>query len=345
MIYPWHEESWTRIAGNRETLHHGVLLTGQSGIGKPEFALALSERLLCQSAGRSSPDSCGQCQSCRLFGSGSHPDFHAITTEQDSAGARYPLLSQYSNRYQDSAQRDRKTRHGRVINIDQVRLLIERFSTFSHISGTKVALIHPADRMNMNTANALLKLLEEPPDNSVLILVTSEPGRLPATIRSRCMGQPLAAPDRESALQWLAQFATAESGKTALHLAGGGPIGAKYLIDQGYLEQHEKYLSGIMGMYNHQTGAIDLAEQLAKLDFEIILKWFQRFVVDLVLWRVAGAEPYWSGQVAGNRKKESVEKLCGLYDKITGYRKISREPLNQQLAIEEMVFAFQRSLA
>ncbi len=345
MIYPWNKESWTRIAGNREKLHHGVLLTGQPGIGKPEFALALSELLLCQSAEMSPPAPCRQCQSCRLFQSGSHPDFHSITTEQDSASARYPLISQYSNRYQDSVERDRKTRHGRVINIDQIRLLIERFSTFSHLSGTKVALIHPADRMNMNAANALLKLLEEPPEHSVLILATSEPGRLPATVRSRCMEQPLTRPDTKSSLKWLAQFATAESGMMALHLANGGPVEARYLIDQGYLDQHEEYLRGVMGMYNRQIGAVDLAGQLAKLDFEIILKWFQRFVVDWIAWRIAGVEPYWSGQVVGDRKKESVEKLCSLYDKITDYRKISREPLNEQLAIEEIVFTFQRSLA
>ncbi|WP_423910634.1 hypothetical protein [Candidatus Spongiihabitans sp.] len=347
MIFSWQQSDWHRLARYRNKPHHGLLINGQSGIGKREFSFELCQYLLCNAVSGedvSEEDNgpCGQCQNCRLFNAGTHPDFHVLTNELESAEGRLSLLTDYSNRYLDSAAREKKTKHSRVISVDQVRGLIERFSTHAHISTTKVALIFPADCMNINAANALLKLLEEPPPDSILVLVTANPSHLPATIRSRCMTQTLATPDKESALAWLAQHLPEQQIDIALTLANGGPLEARRLSDTGFLQHHQACLIGFAGVVAKQVNPVDFAGQLNKLEFEQLLAWFHRFVTELAKFCVTGIKPYWMESIRIDTQNVSVERLYGLYDRISYYRRIARGTVNEQLALEDLVLAFQR---
>ncbi len=342
MIYPWQAASWASVVRSLEQSHHAILLTGRSGIGKREFALQYCKYLLCQ---RSSPDAgepCGYCRNCHLFTAGTHPDFHVLTTPGEAINGRSMLISRYSDRYHE--RRDRKTKPGQMISVDQIRLLIDRFSTCPHISTLRTALILPADAMNTSAANALLKLLEEPPSGVVFILATAEPYRLLATIRSRCINHILAVPEQQAALDWLGRELDRESSLTALKLASGGPLDARTLVNEGLLEMHSNYIKGLTGLLRGRVPVLELASQLSKMDLDRILVWLQQFVIDLVRGRQTGANPDRSNGFGERLVDASVERLYRLYDKISHYRRISRDPLNQQLVIEDLLLTLQKTV-
>ena len=195
---------------------------------------------------------------------------------------------------------------------------------------------------NINASNALLKLLEEPPDNSIIVLATANPASLPATIRSRCMVQTLAIPDRREAKEWLSQYLNEQDSETALNLSSGAPVEAKRLAESGFLEHYQLCLDGMTALANGQLGPIELAGQFSKIDFELLLLWMHRFVTEFIKLLVANVIPSWAEKTDIDTRKIRSDRLYGLYDRICYYRRIVREPLNEQLVIEDLVLAFHR---
>ena len=147
LIHPlaWHGSAWSSLLGalNKNHLAHGLLIYGHNGVGKLHLAKALAHLLLCSSseAGRA----CGQCNSCLLNSAGTHPDLFFAQPEQA----------------------------GKAIKVDLIRELNHFVSQTSQMSGRKVVVIEPADAMNINSSNALLKTLEEPAGDTHLILAVS----------------------------------------------------------------------------------------------------------------------------------------------------------------------------
>lgn len=129
------------------------LFAGPRGTGKTTTALLFAKALLCRGAG-SAP--CGACKSCVMFDAGNHPDFARVAPE------------------------------GVMIKVEQVRDVIAALSLKSYMGGKKVCLIEDADAMNRSTANAFLKTLEEPPGDTAIIIISSNPSALLPTIVSRC---------------------------------------------------------------------------------------------------------------------------------------------------------------
>jgi DNA polymerase-3 subunit delta' len=172
--YPWLTGHWSFFIRRLEQdrLAHALMIEGPAGSGKNDLASAMVARLLCT---EDQASACGQCRSCILFAGGAHPDYFDVHPEEDS----------------------------KVIKVDQVRELIGRLDLTTTISARKVAYIHPAETMTASAANALLKSLEEPAGNTVLILVSDHPGRLPVTIHSRCQSICVTQPDSRLVLDWL----------------------------------------------------------------------------------------------------------------------------------------------
>ncbi|MDA8021808.1 MAG: hypothetical protein MPK05_02315, partial [Gammaproteobacteria bacterium] len=291
---------------------------------------------------------CNQCRNCKLFRAGTHPDFHMLTTELEAREGRIALAAQYCERYQDAAARERRAKPGKVIAVDQVRLLIERFSMHAHTSARKVALLMPADRLNINAANALLKLLEEPPANSFLILLSALPGKLPATVRSRCMRIPAAAPQPDAAAEWLRMRLPkndAELAPMLLEAAGGGPLDALKLHAGGFLELQAQFLRDISAMMRGAASALDVAAKFAKHDFPHFVDWLQRVCCGVIRCNAGAGETGGPAAQLGVRRGQfAPEALFNLYDRIGYYRGIAREPLNEQLAVEELTLALRRAL-
>lgn len=340
-ILPWHSDAWSRLSGSAATLHHGLILSGVSGVGKREFSIALAQRLLCSNPHDQLP--CGDCQDCKLFNAGTHPDFHVITSEYEASEGRIELVSRYCDRYQDSVARGKKVNPSQVIPVDQIRTLIERFYQSSHISESRVALILPADRMNANAANALLKLLEEPPSGAFFLLVTDQPGLLPSTIRSRCVMEPLSSPTPEQAKDWLYSQLKGVVPNMLLNAAPVGPIDILAAYQTGVFQQQQEHTAQITLLLGGQSDPIELAALLAKQDAVLLLTWMHRILAELLKWQGAGQKPAWVGDSNLDIGRYSPAKLFRLYDKLGRYRLIARDQINLQLALEEILISFQQT--
>ena len=343
MIFPWHKSAWERITQSADSLHHGLLVQSAPGSGLDEFCFTLARWLICDAVAKTREDRCGNCQSCRLFDAGTHPDIHVLTTEQQATGSAIDLVRAYSDRYLDRNEIAKKSRPGTVISVEQVRSMIERLALGSHISSRRVGLVMPADALNVSAANAFLKLLEEPPPGVIFILGTDQPWRLPRTIISRCVKVDLDRPSEQQSLDWLADIMEPSAARNALALAHGGPQRARELHESGALADMENYISGLQGVIEHRVLPVALAPAAAKLDFEQSLRWFQKFVAAALGWCLGREIADFPLEIQRDRQSVSVPRLFSLYDKITQYQRIARGNVNQQMVHEELLIFLERT--
>lgn len=179
MIYPWQKSVWQNISTQLAHIPNAWLFFGQEGIGKTNFAYALSRLLLCENPQAQAP--CEQCSSCHLSEQNNHPDFYELTpqTEEDNLRKR------------------------QQIKVDAIRQMIEKIHLSPLRSPKRVVMIHPAESLNLQAANALLKILEEPSESVVFLLITHSRDKLLPTIKSRCRQMALPTPSTEEALSFL----------------------------------------------------------------------------------------------------------------------------------------------
>jgi DNA polymerase III subunit delta' len=211
-MQPWNQPILDSLAQRLERLPHAILLHGPQGVGKLALAERAAQLFLCEG----SPRPCDKCDACRWFLAGNHPDFRRLEPE---ALAKEPADA-------DEEPKARKAKQPSIeIKIDQVRELADFLYIGSHRGKLRVALVHPAEHMNENAANALLKGLEEPPLGAIFILVSHRPAQLLPTIRSRCVSIPVAMPARDAALAWLSKEGVKDAARW-LAYAGGAPLRA-----------------------------------------------------------------------------------------------------------------------
>ncbi|TXS89055.1 DNA polymerase III subunit delta' [Parahaliea maris] len=236
---PWQAEDWQRLEQqvSEGRFPHALLLAGMPAIGKERLALALARLLLCHrpSAGHN----CGECQACELSRSGAHGDFLWLQPQEKS----------------------------RVIKIDQVREAVNFAHWTAGFGERKVLVIAPADAMNTNAANALLKSLEEPADNTHILLVCSRLHGVPATIRSRCQLLKLAPPDTGASLGWLdnltGERATSQS---LLDLANGRPLLAEQMYRESSADTLLAQRAALGAVIRGEARAVETAAALSDLD-------------------------------------------------------------------------------
>ena len=203
--YPWHEAFWQRWAQMCQRPAQGYLVVGSDGTGVTDVCRAMARSLLCPQGG------CGTCAACIQFEAGTHADFQVVAPE----GPRKP------------------------VRVDQIRTLAEWVMESAHArGGFKVAWLPQADAMNASSANALLKVLEEPPPDVVFILQATSVEEVLPTIRSRCQLVRLPQPDRNTALAWLrAQLPDQplERLEGALERQFDAPLAARdWLLNEGW---------------------------------------------------------------------------------------------------------------
>jgi DNA polymerase III subunit delta' len=214
---------------------HALLLHGAQGSGQWELAGALAAAWLCETpvSARADGAACGHCAACRLRATGGHPDLRLVVPPALQAllqpGAAEAGDDDTAGGGETGGARRKPSRD---IRVDDVRALGDWAARSTSRGGLKVALLHPADAMNDTAANALLKTLEEPPGPVRLILTSSEPMRLLATVRSRCQQHALRPPPPEAALAWLRERGLAGP-EVLLAAAGGRPLAALALAQEG----------------------------------------------------------------------------------------------------------------
>lgn len=224
---PWLEAPLTHALATQRA--HALLIHGPQGVGQWELTLTLAQAWLCEAtAGTSQRKPCGVCASCKLVQAHSHPDLLVLLPE----ALREPLG--WSSQDDDGTSEDKasKRKPSKEIRVDEVRQAISFAQTTSARGRGKVVVIHPAERMNGVSANALLKTLEEPPGDAKLLLSCAAPDALLPTIRSRCQAVSLALPDPAATARWLAEQSVAQP-EVMLAATGGQPQDALEWVKEG----------------------------------------------------------------------------------------------------------------
>lgn len=260
--YPWQVALWQQLA-RRERHAHAYLLHGPSGIGKRALADRLAALLLC--AVPSAGEACGRCKACLLLRAGTHPDFFDLQPEEAD----------------------------KPIKVDQVRDLVDFVAQTAQLGGRKLVILEPAEAMNLNAANALLKSLEEPSGDTVLLLVSHQPSRLLPTIKSRCLQQACPQPTPAAALAWLtAQSPELEPDlrQRLLELAAGSPLRALQLHREGVLEQRSLVEEGVKKLLKQQAAPSELVDAWKLIPLPLLLDWFCAWLLQVLRCQLAGAD-------------------------------------------------------
>jgi len=336
-IHPWNQEVWQNLTLDPARSNHALLFNGNQGLGKIDLGFALAHYVLTDN----------HSQSEQLFNSSSHPDLHVIMPEfaaldllqekpiRSMQGAS--LLGAFAQRYlEPHGGKPRKT-----ITIDQIRRLAMALTTHPHISTHRVVLIAFAETMNRNAANALLKNLEEPPQNTLFIMVSDEVSSLAKTIRSRCSLVNFRAPDTQSAQLWLAQQNSMPEHEVANHLAmaNNNPLLALRLFEEGYITALKGVFTDVNGLWNRGREPVQVAKNFQQIGALRVVEILQKLATDLMRFSVSDAPktvffPVQETWVKSVSKKVSLTKLMDLLDQLVYAKKMLGTTVDELLVLE-----------
>ena len=317
--YPWHKTQWQSLLARyrNNALPHALLFSGPAGLGKNHLASCLVQMLLCRQ-----PDTqgqaCGTCKSCMVFRGQAHPDYRRLTPSE----------------------------RGNIIGIDSVREVSEFLGLKSQFQGPKTVIISGAEKMNRAASNSLLKTLEEPPEQSYLILVTTHAAALPSTIRSRCQKVACNPPAEAEAAAWLAQQAVLPvDPQLVLRLANGAPLAAIEMLDHGWLEKRQTMFQQLEAMIAGTTDPLTVAEAWLKLGIDETLYWMYSWIVDMIRIHFTGNVTDIHNQDLrdGLQRIASQMKSDRLYehlDQANRALRLANTQVNKQLLLEELMISW-----
>lgn len=313
--------------GLRSRLPHALLLKGPQGIGKYDFAMKLAQSMLCEN-----PDSigypCENCPSCHWFLQKSHPDFRLLQPE---------ALSEV----EESGNEEGKRKASRQISVDQIRALSVFSNLSAHRGGYRVVLIHPAETMNLNAANALLKVLEEPSEGILFVLVSHRPQHLLATISSRCLTLAAAMPTPEASLAWLEQQGVSEPMKK-LAQSGFAPLQALH-AEEETTSDFEIMIESLK--QPRKLDVYALAERLHRTELAKIVHWMQQWCYDLVCTKLSGNVRYAQELhilVSEISRNVDILDLMRYQSELITARRESQHPLNPRLFLESLFLSYRQ---
>lgn len=325
---PWQARAWQAVTAARERgqLNHAWLLSGAEGIGKQHFVQTWAASLLCE-ARDARQQACGACNSCKMLASGGHPDAHLLSKD-----GHLGLATSDSIQADDglSYWTPKSTSMRRDIVVDAVRSLIEKLTIVSHRGGMRVVVICPASDMSESAANALLKTIEEPPANTVLLFVTVFPQALKQTIRSRCQQLRFATPAKGEALSWL-YSSHPKADAILLEEAGGAPLKAAAWLASGEAAKRDNWRRLLLAVAERKIDALQAATELAREKGEggQILRLWQS-----LMHRQLKKEGVWSAR---------HEAFHGLL--LDGLLRLEDQNANAQLLFESLLLRWRLLLA
>ena len=243
MLYPWLYPYWQQLWGAYQTdaLAHAWIFEGPHGGGKAQLPQVLAEHLLCKQK-----RACGQCSACQLIVAQSHPDLIRLAPEQA----------------------------GKDIKVEAIRQLINQLDQTAHQGGWRIVIIEDAEWLNRNAANALLKTLEEPPENTFIALLIADRSRLPATLLSRCRNLFVPLPEPSVSKQWLSEFNfPKDTIDLALKMSDGAPLIAKESIETERLDTWKRWRTSFVRLLEQKADVVETADYWNEMGIDC-LDWF-----------------------------------------------------------------------
>lgn len=245
---PWLTDRYLQLIRRFQarSLHHAILLSGPRGVGKRELANALMKTILCLQPSEHGP--CGNCQSCKLNEAGTHPDHYLLESEKQ-------------------------------LGVDAIREAIGKLATTSQIGLHKVLIIPAADRMTEAASNALLKTLEEPTDNTYLVLLTHRVTGLLPTILSRCEKHVIATPSAQESLQWLATQGYSDIDQSLLNAYGNAPLRVAQALTAESTLSYRDFVQGLDALLGNNQDVTEVATKWQE-NAEQVIDWCQQYYHD-----------------------------------------------------------------
>jgi DNA polymerase-3 subunit delta' len=364
-IAPWLEPLWNGL--DLAKLPNAVLIHGQSGIGKFEFAIELARALLCEASAGSKP--CNQCEACRWFDSGNHPDFIALVPEthrkllpHDNFDSEIdaPKKSKISSADSDTDAPEKKEK--KSISIEDARGAIEGLSIGAHRGGNRVILVYPLEMLRADSANTLLKSLEEPPNNTIFILLADRLDRVLPTIRSRCRLICAPRPDRVIGLDWLriqlSSVSNLKMSDAELESIYDEQGGAPYAVRDSLIARHNqdekdeltiaiqasRYLLQAMSQ-GVRINWLDAADKTQKARYSVLLATMQRWVSDLQSCAQMGSTRYYPKHEAAIKilaQQARLPKLLRFWKSLVQARRHENHPLATRIQLEALLSQYQQ---
>ncbi len=321
-MYIWQKNQWQHIMQQRATLPHALLLRGCAGIGKQDFALDIARSLLCKAPIETY--ACGECASCSWFKEMHHPDFRLISPEDAESAEDAPK---------------KKAAKKSQISVAQIRQLIDYLSLSQHqANGYRVILISPAETLNIASANALLKMLEEPPANTLFLLVTNQPQRLLATITSRCQAIDMPLPSKQDALDWLKQQ-NVNNAENLLDYAGGAPlIALQAAADNDVTDELIKQLA-----LGAKLQTFTCAPMFLSLGMERAIDTIQKWIFDLTAYKLSQKSQYHAQHINALQalcKSVNLNLLLSFQQKLLDAKKMANHPLSNEMQLENILLSY-----
>lgn len=327
LLYPWQNDDWSKLNAFLDNLPQGLLVHGAKGIGKTHLVRLWGQSHLCSNR-KENFMPCMECPSCKWFKNQQHPD------------ARFILPN-------DRGQ----------ITVDQIRDLFQFLGLSSHQSGFRIILVEQADRLNTQSANAFLKMLEEPPAKTLFLLVTDQFNQLLPTIKSRTQHVNLALPHTDLSIDWLKNQGH-KNPESLLAQASGSPILAHDYANPEYQKQRDHVIKCLIQPRNfniYQFAEELNAQKINKQQrLNDLITWIQQFIYDICSLITTDFERIKFNIEYKNDlmkliehlgKKHSIYDVFEYYKRLIEFKKISQHTLNIQLFTENLLLDYLKLFA
>lgn len=312
MTPAWLEPEIARLRGayTAGRLPHALLIHEAPGAGGEWLAGWVAQMVLCSNR-QEAP--CQRCTSCQRASKGQHPDLTVVRPLEAST----------------------------QIRIEQVRELAAELALTAHQSGYKVGILSPADSMNRFSANALLKTLEEPSQGTLLMLVASQPSRLPATILSRCQRVRVRAPERDDAIAWLQATRGPADWGSVLAVLGTAPMAAAGADPATVVEVAAEVRHGLDEAASGGGDPVATAERWARSELPLRLTCVENWLTERIRGQVGASSHFTEVRAGahprGHGKSLDLHQLFGLLDAVRELKSSFDAPINRGLALESLL--------
>ncbi|WP_449556271.1 DNA polymerase III subunit delta' [Huaxiibacter chinensis] len=320
--YPWLRPHFDQLIASYQAGrgHHALLIQALPGMGEDALIYAITRFLMCQQP--QGQKSCGKCRGCQLMQAGTHPDYYRLEPEKGKS----------------------------TLGIDAVRDVSEKLYEHARLGGAKVVWLSDASLLTEAAANALLKTLEEPPEKTWFFLSCRDPGRLLATLRSRCRLHHLAVPQETWALSWLQREVTVsqESALAALRLCSGAPAAALELLQKEAWSHRMQLCSaveqaldsrdwlGVLGVLNHDQAPVRLHWLVSLLLDAMKLQQGATLVSNVDVWPVVNTL---ANALPGATLRAIVHEMCLCREQL-----LTVTGLNRELVLTDLLLRIEHYL-